>query len=137
MSNKTLITKDDLEKIGKVQNDYMKRRFSTRYSQYNYDITKLRFLNSFAYGLFVFYFFLSAIYLGIILIGPNKDKFSNFYKGNVFLILVLFPYLITPLEYILLRVTLFLTETIVGNVFDTDDYNYIIDQTYLPRFLQS
>ena len=126
-----------LEKIGKIQNEYMKRRFSTRYSQYNYDIAKLQFLNSFTFGLFVFYFFLTAIYLGILFIGPNRDKFSSFYKGNVLLILVLFPFLITPLEYIILRGILFITETLVGKVFDSDDYNYIIDQTYLPRFLHA
>ena len=131
------IDKAHLEKIGLIQNEYMKRRFSTKNSQYNYDIVHLRFLNSIAHAMLFFYFFLGAIYLGILFIGQNKDKTSYFYKISVLLIIVGLPFLITPIEYVLFRGTQFVVETVIGKVFEIDDYGYILDQTYVPNFLSS
>ena len=118
------IDKSDLEKIGLTQNEYMKRRFSTKYSQYTYDIVHLQFLNSIARVMLFFYFLLGAIYLGILFLGQNKDKTSYTYKISALVILLLLPFVITPIEYILFRGTQFIVETVIGKVFELDDYHY-------------
>jgi hypothetical protein len=111
--------------IAKVQNEYMKRRFSTQYSLYNYELEKLLFLNNITYPLLMLYFIAAAVYLGIIFIGPNRDKNSYIFKGGALLILILFPFLITPVEYIIVRSVLFTLRTFTGNVLEDDDYNYL------------
>jgi len=115
-------TDDD---VAKVQNEYMKRRFSTQYSQYNYEVGKLEFLNKIMYPLLMLYFIVAAVYLGIIFIGPNRDKNSYLFKVGALVILILFPFLITPIEYILVRGVLFVFRTFTGNVLEDDDYNYL------------
>ena len=110
--------------VAKVQNEYMKRRFSTQYSLYNYEVEKLLFLNQFMYPLLMLYFIAAAVYLGIIFIGPNRDKNSYIFKVCALIILILFPFLITPAEYIMLRGVLFLLRNFTGNVLEDDDYNY-------------
>lgn len=120
------IDKTDLEKIGLTQNEYMKRRFSTKYSQYTYDIVHLQFLNSIARAMLFFYFLLGAIYLGILFLGQNKDKTSYTYKISALVILLVLPFVITPIEYILFRGTQFIVETVIGKVFEIDDYDYIL-----------
>ena len=112
--------------MGNIQNEYMKRRFSTKYSQYNYEMVQLQFFNSLVYPMLCCYFVLASIYLGILMIGPDKDKISNFYKIIILLIIVLFPIFITPLEYLLYRGTRFVIETVTGNVFENDEYDYSI-----------
>jgi lipopolysaccharide export LptBFGC system permease protein LptF len=111
--------------IAKVQNEYMKRRFSTQYSQYNYEVGKLQFLNKITYPLMMLYFIVAAVYLGIIFIGPNRDKNSYIFKVCALVILILFPFIITPIEYIIVRGVLFVLKTFTGNVFEHDDYDYL------------
>jgi hypothetical protein len=125
----------DTINLAKTQNEYMKRRFSTQYSQYNYEYVKLQFLNKITYALMLLYFIIAAVYLGIIFIGPNRDKNSFFYKASTLLILILFPFLITPIEYFLFRGLLFVVQTFTGSLFNNDDYGYFIDQTYVPNFI--
>ena len=120
--------------IAKNQNEYMARRFSTKYSAYKYKTEQTRFLNNFTYALIWIYFLLAALYLGIIFVGPKRSEFSYKYKVVALLVIVLFPYLITPIEYFVLRGIVFVIETTVGNVFKRDDHTYIVDYTYLPNF---
>ena len=123
--------------IAKTQNEYMKRRFSTQYSQYNYEIGKLQFLNKIMYSLMMLYFVIAAVYLGILFIGPNRDKNSFIFKIGVLLAIIFYPFLITPIEYFSFRCVLFVLETLLGNIFTNDDYGYLIDQTYVPNVLRS
>ena len=120
-----------IEKLSKTQNDYMKRRFSTKDSQYNYDIQNLQFLNKFSFALLIFYFLIAAVYLGIIFIGPGSDKISNFFKFLVLLLFILYPFLITPFEYYSFRAVLFVLETAIGKIYDKDDYAFMIDTRQL------
>ena len=120
--------------IARIQNDYMKRRFSTQNSLYNYEILNLRYMHQITYALFILYFIIAAGYLGIIFIGPNREKTSFSYKASILLFILLFPFLITPIEYTLFRGVLFIVKTLTGQLFVSDNYEYILDQTYVPRF---
>lgn len=124
----------DLSKIARIQNDYMKRRFSTQNSLYNYEILNLRYMHQITYALFILYFIIAAGYLGIIFIGPNREKTSFSYKASILLFTLLFPFLITPIEYTLFRGVLFIVKTLTGQLFVSDNYEYILDQTYVPQF---
>ena len=121
-----------IDDIGRTQNEYMKRRFSTKYSQYNYDIRKLQFLNNVSFSLLILYFILGAVYLGIHFIGPGSEKNSYLYKFIILTIIIGYPFLITPIEYFSFRTLLFVVETAVGKVFERDDYEFLIDLRHLP-----
>ena len=85
------LSDNEIKALAKQQNEYMRRRFTTKYSAYNY-------------------------------------------KVAILLVLVLYPFLITPLEYFVFRAITFVIETIVGNVFTRDDHEYVVEHTYLPGF---
>ena len=125
--------KNKLITLAHQQNQYMQRRFSTKYSQYNYKVEQTQSLHYLTYGLIWIYFILSAFYLGILFVGPKRKLYSYKYKGLILLALVLFPYVITPIEYFFVRLFVFLTETIVGNVYERDDHEYVVDYTYVPN----
>jgi len=125
--------KNKLITLAEQQNQYMQRRFSTKYSQYNYKVGQTQSLHYLTYGLIWIYFLLSAFYLGILFVGPKRKLYSYKYKFLILLVLVLFPYVITPIEYFFVRLFVFLTETIVGNVYERDDHEYVIDYTYVPN----
>ena len=116
-----------IEKLSQTQNEYMKTRFSTKYSQYNYDIMEMQTLNKVMNILLLLYFITSAIYLGIIFIGPNRDKISYTFKGGVVAMLVLFPVFITPTEYYIYRGIRFAVETSMGSVYQKDDYEFLLN----------
>ena len=126
--------KDEIVKLAKQQNEYMKRRFSTKYSEQNYKMGQQSSLHNFTYALIWIYFILSAVYLGILFVGPKRQKFSYRYKVAMLIILVLFPYLITPIEYFIFRGISYIIHTTIGNVFNRDDYQYLVDYTYMPKF---
>lgn len=125
--------KNKLITLAHQQNQYMQRRFSTKYSQYNYKVGQTQSLHYLTYGLIWIYFLLSAFYLGILFVGPKRKLYSYKYKFFILLVLVLFPYVITPIEYFFVRLFVFLTETIIGNVYERDDHEYVIDYTYVPN----
>lgn len=126
--------KDGTINLAKQQNEYMRRRFSTKQSQYEYKTGQNRFLNNFTYALLWVYFILAAIYLAIVFVSPKRNQFSYQYKVAVLLILVLYPFVIAPIEYFILRGLTLIVETVVGNVFERDDYEYVVDYTHLPNF---
>ena len=128
------VNMDEINSIAQIQNEYMRRRFSTQKSLYNYEIMNLHSLQKITYALFILYFIVAAGYLGIIFLGPNREKISFSFKGSVLLFILLFPFLITPIEYFLFRCVLFMIETFAGQRFEADKYEYIMDQTYVPRF---
>jgi len=125
--------KNKLITLAEQQNKYMQRRFSTKYSQYNYKVEQTQSLHYLTYGLIWIYFILSAFYLGILFVGPKRKLYSYKYKFLILLALVLFPYVITPIEYFFVRLFVFLTETIIGNVYERDDHEYVVDYTYVPN----
>ena len=133
MSSTEARVKNKLITLAEQQNQYMQRRFSTKYSQYNYKVGQTQSLHYLTYGLIWIYFLLSAFYLGILFVGPKRKLYSYKYKFLILLVLVLFPYVITPIEYFFVRLFVFLTETIIGNVYERDDHEYIIDYTYVPN----
>jgi hypothetical protein len=124
----------DIEKLSQTQNEYMKQRFSTKYSQYNYDLKEMQTVSRALYALLLLYFIFSAIYLGIIFVGPNRDKTSYVFKGCAVAFLVLFPFCITPVEYYLFRGFRFVVETSLGSVYQKDDYEFLLDTRFLPTF---
>jgi hypothetical protein len=124
----------EIVNLAKQQNEYVKRRFSTKYSQYKYKLGQQHFLHNFTYALLWIYFIVAAFYLGILLVGPKRQKFSYRYKVVALIIIVLFPYIITPIEYFVIRAITFIIETLVGNVFQRDDYQYLVDYTFMPTF---
>jgi hypothetical protein len=126
------MVEDSIEKIAKIQNEYMKRRFSTKYSQYNYDNSKLQYLNKISFTLLMLYFIIAAVYLGILFVGPGREDVSYFYKLLALIVLVLYPFLITPIEYFSFRAIVFIVETVFGKVFEQDDYEFLIDFSHLP-----
>lgn len=125
--------KTKIVELAKQQNDYMQRRFSTKYSQYKYKVEQTRSLHHFTYALIWIYFLFSVFYLGIIFVGPKRNKFSNQYKFIVLCIIVVFPYIITPVEYFIIRGVTFLIETVAGNVFKRDDHEYVVDYNAIPN----
>ena len=125
--------KNKLLTLAEQQNKNIQRRFSTKYSQYKYKVEQTQSLHYLTYGLIWIYFLLSAFYLGILFVGPKRKLYSYKYKFLILLVLVLFPYVITPIEYFFVRLFVFLTETIVGNVYERDDHEYVIDYTYVPN----
>ena len=127
-------TDNNVIELAKQQNEYMRRRFSTKQSQYEYKTGQNRFLNNFTYALLWVYFILAAIYLAIVFVSPKRNQFSYQYKVAVLLILVLYPFVIAPIEYFILRGLTLIMETVIGNVFERDDYEYVVDYTHLPNF---
>jgi hypothetical protein len=119
--------------IAKEQNNSLRRKFSTQNSKYNYKIEQLQSLNHFIYVLIWGYFILAAFYLGILFVGPKASTFSNQYKLIVLLVLVLFPYVVTPIEMFIFRFITYIIETVVGNVYKRPDYQYVIDYSYIPN----
>ena len=130
----TTIENDQIKALAKQQNEYMRRRFSTKYSAYNYKVEQTRILHNVTYGLMWVYFILAAFYLGILFVSPSQQNYGIYYKMAILLVLVLYPFLITPLEYFVFRAITFVIETIVGNVFTRDDHEYVVEHTYLPGF---
>lgn len=126
------LSEESIVKIGRTQNEYMRRRFSTKNSQYTYDIQKLQFFNNISFALLLLYFIVAAVYLGILFVGPDREKNTFFYKLVVLVILVLYPFLVTPIEYFTFRGLLFVVETAIGKVFERDDYEFLIDLRNLP-----
>ena len=125
---------ENLVNVAKAQNDYMKRRFSTKESSYNYKVGQISYLHNLTYGLLWVYFILAALYLAIIMVGPKSKNYSYVYKLLTLIFLVLFPYIVTPVEMFLLRGLSLIVETIFGNVFNRPDHEYVIDYSYLPKF---
>jgi len=119
--------------MAKHQNKAIERRFSTQNSKYTYKIDQIRSLNNFVYFLIWLYFILVTIYLAIIFVGSKSSKFSFFYKVTVLIVLVLFPYIISPIEMFIVKMLTFIVETVVGDVFKRPDYEYIIDYSYIPE----
>jgi hypothetical protein len=78
------------------------------------------------------YFIVAAVYLGILFVGPGRETNTFFYKFVVLVILIGYPFLITPIEYYSFRAVLFFVETALGKIFDRDDYEFLIDLRHLP-----
>lgn len=124
---------NDILNLATNQNNAMRRRFSTKYSQDLYKSGKMIYLNTYFFYLIWLYFILSAVYLGILFIGPSAPKYSAYYKVGVLIGLVLFPYIATPVEMFLLKMLTFITETVMGNVYERPDYEYVLDYNAVPN----
>lgn len=118
--------------LAKRQNDAMDRRFSTQNSKVLYKVEQIKSLNTYIYLLIWIYVILAACYLWIIFIGKQSVEYSTPYKLSALIVIVLFPYVITPIEMFLARMVTFIVETIFGNVYKRDDYEYVVDKTYIP-----
>lgn len=127
------VSDDDILNLAKNQNHAMRRRFSTKYSQVAYKTGQMVYLSNYIFYAIWLYFILSAGYLAILFIGPRAQTFSPYYKVGVLLVLVLFPYVATPIEMFLLRMGTYVVETAIGNVYDRPDFEYIIDYNAIPN----
>jgi len=119
--------------LAKNQNNAMRRRFSTKNSQVAYKNGRMVYLSSYVFYLIWVYVILSAAYLGIIFIGPRAPKFTSYYKVGVLIVLVLFPYVATPIEMFFLKMLTFIVETVMGNVYERPDFEYLIDYNAVPN----
>jgi len=122
--------------IAERQNNAMRRRFTTHESAYTYKIGQIKSLNGIIYILIWAYFILAAIYLGILLIGPKSESYSFYYKLCVLIVLVIYPYVITPFLMFIYRLIVFIIESAIGNVFSRPDYQYVIDRSYIPNLFK-
>jgi hypothetical protein len=120
------------KKLASRQNDAMERRFSTQKSKSYYKVNQIQTLNMYIYGLIWIYVILSACYLWMIFIGKNSDQYSTFFKIMALIGIILFPYVITPIEMFIVRMGTFVVETIFGNVYKRPDYQYVVDKSYIP-----
>tara|TARA_B110000971_G_scaffold202421_1_gene222162 strand:+ start:315 stop:608 length:294 start_codon:yes stop_codon:yes gene_type:complete len=91
------------------------------------------YLSSYVFYLIWVYVILSAAYLGIIFIGPRAPRFTSYYKVGVLIVLVLFPYVATPIEMFFLKMLTFIVETVMGNVYERPDFEYLIDYNAVPN----
>jgi len=121
------------EKIALRQNEAVRKRYTTQYSQVDYKQGQIRSLNNLIYALLWIYFILAAVYLWKIFVSKSSGNYSFRFKMIVLILLVLYPYIITPLEVFFLRMITFIVENVVGNVYKRPDYDYVIDRTYLPN----
>jgi len=127
------VEKEQLIELARKQNNAMHTRYSTQYSQYTYKIGQIHFLNNFTYFLIWIYFILAAIYLGILIVSEKRNNFSMYYKVGVFLTIIVFPYIITPIEMFIMKMCTFVIETIVGKVFERPDHEFVINYNSIPN----
>jgi len=127
------VSESELLHLASSQNDAMRRRFSTKNSKIAYKDEQLVYLSTYIFYLIWLYFILSAGYLGVLFVGPRAKTFSPYYKVGVLLILVSFPYLATPVEMFFLKMFTYMIETLVGNVYERPDFEYIIDYNAIPN----
>lgn len=124
---------NDILNLATNQNNAMRRRFSTKYSQVAYKNGQMVYLSNYIFYAIWLYFILAAAYLAILFIGPRAQTFSPYYKLGVLLVLVLFPYVATPIEMFFLKMCTYVIETVFGNVYERPDYEYIIDYNAIPN----
>jgi len=127
------VEKDDIINLASNQNNAMRRRFSTKYSQIAYKNGRMVYLSNYIFYSIWLYFILSVAYLGILFIGPRAQTFTAYYKVGVLIVLVLFPYVATPIEMFFLKMFTFIVETLIGNVYERPDYEYVIDYNAVPN----
>lgn len=118
--------------LAKRQNDAMERRFSTQQSKAYYKTEQIRSLNMYIYVLIWIYVILAGCYLWMIFIGKHSVEYSTYYKLSALIAIILFPYVITPIEMFVARIVTFIVETTFGNVYKRPDYEYVVDKTYVP-----
>lgn len=123
----------DILNLASNQNNAMRRRFSTQYSKVAYKTGQMVYLSNYIFYLIWLYFILSAFYLGVLFVGPKAKTFSPYYKIGVLLALVLFPYLATPVEMFFLKMVTYIIETLIGNVYERPDFEYVIDYNAIPN----
>lgn len=131
--NSMSVEENDILNLAENQNNAMRRRFSTKDSQVAYKTGRLVYLSNYMYYLVWLYFILSAVYLGILFVGPRSKTFTPYYKVGVLIGLVLFPYLSTPVEMFFIKLVTFMVETMIGNVYERPDVEYVIDYNAIPN----
>ena len=101
--------------MAEVQNNYVAQRFSTKNSLYRYKNEQLTILNQFVNAFMALYFILAGIYLSIVIIDTTKIH-SYHYKITLLLCLVSFPFVITPIEFVIYDVVMYLARFAFGVV---------------------
>lgn len=125
--------KSNILKLARNQNKLLSKRFSTKYSKVSYKNGQMKYLSNYIFYLIWLYFILSAFYLGILFIGPRAQTFTSYYKIGVLIMLVIFPYLATPVEMFFLKMFTYIIETLIGNVYERPDFEYVIDYNAVPN----
>lgn len=118
--------------LAKRQNDALRKRFSTKYSNWNYQIQQLQQLQKFNSWFIFIYCTLSIMYAGLLIFGENAVKYSWVYKLTVISICIVFPFIISPVEMFFVNLFTFFTKTFFGDVYNRPDYEYGIDYTFVP-----
>ena len=65
-----------------------------------------------------------------------RNIYSFYYKLCVLIVLVIYPYVITPFLMFIYRLIAFIIESAIGNVFSRPDYQYVIDRSYIPNLFK-
>jgi hypothetical protein len=121
-----------LSALAKKQNEYLRKRYSTKDSQYEYELEKLRSMNWYINVLFMVYLVICMICVYVIIVGNNFKDMNKYKKGFFIFLLFLFPYVMTPLEGSLLNLLSYILKTITGETYDKSEYQYVLDSGYLP-----
>ena len=99
-----------------IQN--MKNTFSTDESKQMYQSTEVSNLNYVNGILFYIFFFLVILLISILL----KQNVSMTYKIIIVLLVIIYPFVIYPIEYGINNVLLYIWAVINGNVYAMSDY---------------
>lgn len=121
-----------LADLARRQNEYIKKRYSTKDSQYEYKLQQVSSLTNTIHVLFYLYAILSIICIYIIIFGEQFLEFGKYSKIIMILLLFLFPYIMTPIEGAIINFVYFLIKMITGETVDTAEYQYVLDTSYIP-----
>jgi uncharacterized spore protein YtfJ len=121
---KTLTTErlDEMENKSKAQNNELVKSFSTKSSKSLYQTEQISSLNWYVYYLIWLYAVVAVVFLGFLFAGPKTKKLSIYIKLIITLLLILYPYYITPLEDFLYEIVTFGSNILYGNVYLHPEY---------------
>lgn len=113
---------DDMEKRAKSQNKELEKAYSTKFSKSQYQTEKISAINYYIYYLIWIYACIAVVFIGFLFVGPKSKKTSFYFKLAILLLLIAYPYYITPLQDYIYHFIRFCLDTLHGNVFFYSDY---------------
>lgn len=113
---------DDMEKRAKSQNKELEKAYSTKFSKSQYQTEKISAINYYIYYLIWIYACIAVVFIGFLFVGPKSKKTSFYFKLAILLLLIAYPYYITPLQDNIYHFIRFCLDILHGNVFFYSDY---------------
>lgn len=125
--------------LAKLQNKYLKNYVNTQGTTYNteyeYKVKQKQEVMFFSNILFWIYIVLGLICIMKLLFG-NFSYFSFYKKLFMSILIVLFPFIISPIEMFVYKIFHFLWNLIFGNVNERSSYEYVIDFHYIYKLFK-